>query len=107
MTIKKQYLKNKSQPRETLLAQKEIGDHAKQMHVVGEFNQGDKCATPMEKDKDGAFAARVDLDFIKKYQFRYFVDGVNWFNNTKADAYIHCAYGNCENSVIGYLAVTT
>jgi hypothetical protein len=55
MTIKKQYLKNKSQCKVT---------------------------------------------FLKKYQFRYLADGVNWFNDAKADAYIHSVYGNCDNSVI-------
>jgi hypothetical protein len=25
---------------------------------------------------------------------------VNWFNDAKADAYIHSVYGNCDNSVI-------
>jgi 1,4-alpha-glucan branching enzyme len=100
MTIKKQYLKNKSQCKVTFLAQKEMGGGGKEMHVVGEFNQWDKCATPMKKDKNGTFAATVNLDLNKKYQFRYLADGVNWFNDAKADAYIHSVYGNCDNSVI-------
>jgi len=100
MSIKKQYLKNKSQCKVTFRVQKEVGNGAKEMHVVGEFNQWDKCATPMKSHKDGTFAATADLDPNKKYQFRYLADGVNWLNDNDADTYIHCSYGNCENSVI-------
>jgi 1,4-alpha-glucan branching enzyme len=100
MTIKKQYLKNKSQCKVTFRVHKEMGNGAKQMHVVGEFNQWDKGTTPMKHHKDGSFAVTVDLDPNKKYQFRYLADGVNWLNDKDADTYIHCPYGNCENSVI-------
>ena len=61
MTIKKQYLKDKSQCRITFPAQREVVDGAKEMHVPGEFNQWDKFATPLEKDKDDTFAATVNL----------------------------------------------
>ena len=100
MTIKKQYLKNKSQCKVTFRVQKEMGNGAKQMHVVGEFNQWDKGATPMKSHKNGTFAATVNLDPNKKYQFRYLADGVNWLNDMDADTYLYCPYANCENSVI-------
>jgi len=99
MSVKKQYLKNKSQCKVTFRVQKE-GDGAKEMCVVGEFNQWNKNATPMKSHKDGTFTATVDLDPNKKYQFRYLADGVSWLNDAEADTYIHCPYGNCENSVI-------
>ncbi|MDX2441576.1 MAG: isoamylase early set domain-containing protein [Desulfobacterales bacterium] len=100
MAIKKQYFKTKSQCKVTFRVQKEMGNGAKEIHVVGEFNQWDKGATPMKSYKNGTFAATVDLDPNKKYQFRYLADGVNWLNDTDADAYIHSPYGNCDNSVI-------
>jgi len=100
MTIKKQYLKNKSQCKVTFRVQKEIGNGAKEMHVVGEFNEWDKCATPMKNHKDGTFSVSVGLDLNKRYQFRYLADGMNWLNDKDADTYIHCPYGNCENSVV-------
>ncbi|MFH2059452.1 MAG: isoamylase early set domain-containing protein [Pseudomonadota bacterium] len=100
MTINKQYLKNKSQCKVTFRVQNEMGNGAKQMHVVGEFNEWDKNATPMKSHKNGSFAVTVALDPNKKYQFRYLADGVTWLNDKDSDTYIHCPYGNCENSVI-------
>jgi 1,4-alpha-glucan branching enzyme len=100
MSIKKQYLKNTLQCKVTFRVQKDMGNGAKEMNVVGEFNKWDKGATPMKHQKNGTFAATVDLDPNKKYQFRYLADGVNWLNDNDADTYIHCPYGNCENSVI-------
>ncbi len=100
MSIKKKYLKNRSQCKVTFLVREEIGNGVKEMHVVGEFNKWDKYATPMKSYKDGSFVATVDLDPNSQYQFRYLADGEGWFNDTDADTYIHCAYANCENSVI-------
>jgi len=100
MTIKKQYFKKKSQCKVTFRVQKEMGNGAKEMHVVGEFNGWDTCATPMKSHRDGTFAATVDLDPNRKYQFRYLADGVNWLNDKDADTYLHCPYANCENSVV-------
>lgn len=54
----------------------------------------------MKKYKKGTFAATLDLDTTKKYQFRYLADGMNWINDNEADGYIHCPYGNCDNSAI-------
>lgn len=100
MSIKKQYLKNKALCKVTFRVHKDVGNGAKKMHVVGEFNQWDKNATPMKIYKDDTFTATVDLDPNKNYQFRYLADDVNWINEREADDYKHCAYGNCENSVI-------
>lgn len=100
MSIEKQYLKNNNKCKVTFRVQKEEGNDAKEMYVVGEFNKWDKCATPMKSYKNGTFAVAVNLDPNKKYQFRYLADGVNWLNDTGADTYIHCPYGNCDNSVI-------
>lgn len=100
MTIKKQYLKNKSQCKVTFRVPKDVGNGAKEMHVVGEFNNWDKGATPMKSHKGGIFVATVALEPNRKYQFRYIADGVAWLNDKDADDYIYCPYGNCENSVI-------
>jgi 1,4-alpha-glucan branching enzyme len=100
MTIKKQYLKNRAICKVTFRVKKEMGNGAKQLHVVGEFNKWDKGATPMKSYKNGTFATTIDLDTNKKYQFRYLADGEVWLNDNEADAFIHSPYGNCENSVI-------
>ncbi len=100
MTVKKQYSKDKSRCKVTFKVQNENGNGAKQMHVVGEFNQWDTRATPMKCQKDGTFAATIDLDPNRKYQFRYLADGVDWITDLDADAHTYCPYGNCNNSVI-------
>jgi len=100
MTIKKQYFKNKSQCKVTFRVPKEMGSGAKEMHVVGEFNQWNKSATPMKSYKNGTFAIAVALEPNQKYQFRYLADGVNWLNDKDADTYFYSPYGKCENSVV-------
>jgi 1,4-alpha-glucan branching enzyme len=100
MTIKKQYVKNKSRCKVTFQVQKEMENGPKQMYVVGEFNQWDKGATPMKCQKDGTFTVTVDLDPNGTYQFRYLADGVDWISDQDADTYVHCPYGNCKNSVV-------
>jgi len=50
MGIKKQYLKNKSQCKVTFRVRKDVGNGAREMHVVGEFNKWDKGATPMKSN---------------------------------------------------------
>lgn len=100
MSIKKQYLKSKPLCKVTFRIPKEDGHRARKIHVVGEFNQWDPGATPMKSYKNGSFSATLDLDLNRKYQFRYLVDDVDWQNDQEADTYLHCPYGNCENSVV-------
>ncbi|MBT3177697.1 MAG: glycoside hydrolase [Desulfobacula sp.] len=100
MSIKKQYLKTKSLCRVTFRVPKEANGSAQKIHVVGEFNKWNKDANPMKSYKNGAFAATIDLDLNKKYQFKYLIDEKDWKNDQDADTYIHCPYGNCDNSVV-------
>ena len=68
--------------------------------VVGDFNGWDKSATPLKRrKKDGLFAASVTLDAGCRYEFRYCVDGSNWFNDPDADASVPNTFGT-ENSVL-------
>jgi hypothetical protein len=100
MSIKKQYLKNKSVCKVVSNVPKEAGNGAMQMHVPGEFNKWDKDSTPMKTLKNGGFTATVNLDADKEYQFRYLADGMNWINDDQADASVRYTYGDCDNSVI-------
>ncbi|MBU1344399.1 MAG: isoamylase early set domain-containing protein [Proteobacteria bacterium] len=100
MSIKKQFIKNKSVCKVTFRVPKEVSSGAKAVNVVGEFNGWDMNATPMKPHKNGSFSTTINLDVNKKYQFRYVMDGVGWKNDLEADNHIHCPYGNCENSVI-------
>ena len=100
MAIKKQYLKNKPACRVTFQIHKKMEDDIRNIHVVGEFNNWDKCATPMKNHKNGFFSVSLDLDLNQRYQFRYFIDDMIWQNDQDADAFVHCPFGNCDNSVV-------
>ena len=100
MSIRKQYLKTKPICRVTFRLPKDQFSGAKSVYVVGEFNNWDDSATPMKNLKKGGFAATMDLDVNREYQFRYLIDESYWENDACADKYVHSAYGNCDNSVI-------
>ncbi len=102
MSLTKKYLKSKPVCKVTFkitkTAAKEIA--AKEVTVVGEFNDWDIKGTKMKKAKDGSFATTVDLEVGKEYQFRYLVNGETWTNDTKADKYVSAGVGSEENCVV-------
>lgn len=100
MSIRKQYLKDKAVCKVTFSLPKKAAKSAKTVHVVGEFNGWDMFATPMKKKKNGVFAATVDLDLGREYQFRYLIDEANWDNDSTADKYVPTPFGDSQNSVI-------
>jgi len=100
MSIKKQYLKNKSICKVHFrLSRKDAGD-AKRIFLVGDFNNWNETKTPMKSLKNGDFIATIDLETGREYQFRYFFDRMYWRNDPEADRYIHSSYGNCDNSAV-------
>jgi 1,4-alpha-glucan branching enzyme len=67
--------------------------------LVGDFNDWDESATPMERDDDGGFSTTIKLEKGREYQFRYLVNGRDWHNDWNADAYVENPFG-CDNSII-------
>jgi hypothetical protein len=55
-------------------------------------------ATPMPRRK-GIHRERVELEPDRRYQFRYLVDGRQWYNNPQADAHVPGGHGS-ENGVV-------
>jgi len=100
MSLKKQYLSDKPVCKVTFSLPKEVVSEAQKVHIVGEFNNWNKRATPMMKQKDRTFKATLDLKKNKEYQFRYLIDDEKWQNDYEADKYVHSTFGNCENSVV-------
>jgi 1,4-alpha-glucan branching enzyme len=72
---------------------------ARSAYVVGDFNSWDKEATPMEQLADGRWKAVLNLEAGREYQYRYLVNGSQWYNDWDADKYIAHPYGG-ENSVV-------
>ena len=99
MSIKKQFLKSKPICKVTLSLPKSICQNARQVKVVGEFNNWDTTATPMDPLKNGTFKTTLNLETGKTYQFRYLIDGNIWENDDYADAYVPNEF-NTVNSVV-------
>lgn len=100
MSIKKKVLKNNQICKVTFEVQKEIGKTARTIHVVGDFNNWDRSASPMNSTKEGKFSATIDLQTGREYQFRYLLDEDRWENETEADRQELTIYGDSYNSVI-------
>lgn len=100
MSIKKKILKNNQTCKVTFEVPKEIGKKAKTIHVVGDFNNWDRSASPMKATKEGKFSTTIDLQTGKEYQFRYLVNEDQWENDTEADRQEPTIYRDSYNSVL-------
>jgi 1,4-alpha-glucan branching enzyme len=69
------------------------------VYLVGDFNNWDESATPMQPDGDGGFSVTVSLEKGREYQFRYLVNGIEWHNDWNADKYVQNSFGG-DNSVV-------
>ena len=68
------------------------------LHLVGEFNDWDPTATPMPRRKS-VYRVQIELEPGQEYQFRYLLDGQEWFNDPQADGYVMGGHG-AENGVL-------
>ena len=99
MTLDKQYLKG-DECRVKFVLEKELCPGAKTVHLVGDFNQWDKQACPMNRLKDGSFSISMDLKRGREYQFRYLIDSVLWETDWHADKHVPTIFRDSENSVV-------
>jgi hypothetical protein len=67
--------------------------------VVGDFNDWDDVATPMERQRDGRLAAVVSLEPGRVYRFRYHLSGDRWENDWNADDYVPNDFGVADSMV--------
>ena len=74
-------------------------ENAESVHLVGDFNDWDKSATPLQKRKDGRFSATVSLDAGREYRFKYLVGHDQWINDEDADRYVSNDYGGDDSIV--------
>jgi 1,4-alpha-glucan branching enzyme len=68
------------------------------IHLVGDFNDWDQTATPLRLGDQG-WSISLELEAGKEYQYRYLVNGTDWYNDWRADRYVPNEYGG-DNSVV-------
>lgn len=101
MIIKKEYVKRDKICRVVFRMMNGNGLYARNIKIVGEFNNWDKKTKPMKKVKDGEFIQEVELEANKEYQFRYLVDDFFWENEPEADGLVHSGIDEEDyNSII-------
>lgn len=83
--LSKKFLKSQSVCQVTFELPEEI--EAKQVCLVGDFNNWDDTANPMRKVK-GVWKTTLKLEQGQEYQYRYFVNGDEWYNDHGADKYV-------------------
>ncbi len=83
--LKKKFFKTKPTCQVTFHLPEDV--EAKEANLVGEFNAWDATATPMKKVK-GVWKTTLELEKDREYQFRYVVDGGEWYNDEAADNYV-------------------
>jgi 1,4-alpha-glucan branching enzyme len=73
---------------------------AKQVFLVGSFNDWSKGATPM-KIVDGSSLWSVDVPLIQgEYTFMYVIDGVRWMTPPHAEDFVTDGFGQTNGVVI-------
>ncbi|GJM33003.1 MAG: hypothetical protein DHS20C18_20040 [Saprospiraceae bacterium] len=97
--LKKQYLKDKPACKVTFSLPKEVVNGAKEVKVLGDFNNWSWENGVNMKASKTAYTAVVELKAGSNYEFRYLIDNQKWENDWEADAYQINPFG-VENSVI-------
>ncbi|MGF1505345.1 MAG: glycoside hydrolase [Chloroflexi bacterium] len=72
--------------------------NARSVTLVAEFNSWERESLSMHR-VDEHWELTVDLDAGEAYQYRYLVNGTDWFNDDDPDDYMAHPYGG-ENSVV-------
>ena len=98
--ITKEYPKGKNVCKVTFRLPRIAATGAKNVCIVGDFNNWNIYANPMKKLRNGNYTISLELEPGREYQFRYFVDESKWENDWSADKYVKSPYGDSDNSVV-------
>ena len=71
---------------------------AKEVSLLGDFNNWDAAATPMKRDKDGIWKSTLILP-SGKYEFKFLVDG-RWREASKAESSVANSFGTLNNVLV-------
>ncbi|MBT8219914.1 MAG: isoamylase early set domain-containing protein [Bacteroidia bacterium] len=103
--MKKQMLKKNNECKVTFSLPAEATKDAKEVALVGDFNDWDKKnPIKMKRLKNGSFKVQLKLARGKDYHFRYIIDGDKWQNDWDADKYEASPIDpSIENSVVSLI----
>ena len=99
MGLKKQFSKSKPVCKVTFDLPVEAVNGAKEVLVLGEFNDWQAENGLKMKAGKKAYTAVLELPTGRDYQFRYLIDQDHWANDWAADGYVPTPYG-VDNSLI-------
>ena len=71
---------------------------AKEVSLLGDFNNWDAAATPMQRDKDGIWKSTLILP-SGRYEFKFLVDG-RWREASKAEPSVPNSFGTLNNVLV-------
>ncbi len=95
--VKKKFLKTKTKV--TFELPSGIAEGVETVHLVGDFNNWDEQATPMEQKKGKPFTVTLDLEPNREYQYRFLLNSKDWHNDWEADKYVPNPFSG-DNSVV-------
>jgi 1,4-alpha-glucan branching enzyme len=98
--IKKEYLEGGKLCKVTFRLPRVAARGAKNVCIVGDFNDWNTDANPMKKLKNGDYEISLKFEPEKQYQFRYLIDDSKWENDWNADRYVKSPLGDSDNSVV-------
>ena len=97
--LKKEYQPDQSHCKVTFLFPIQEAVNAREVKVIGEFNNWDRDNGLSMQPSDNYYIAEVELEAGKDYEFRYLVDNLHWKNEENADDHVVTAIG-MQNSLI-------
>ncbi|MBK9254664.1 MAG: hypothetical protein IPM42_04190 [Saprospiraceae bacterium] len=106
MSITKKYQDTKSNYKVTFALPLDIAPSAKNVQVLGDFNDWDTSKAQTLKAGKKEFSTTVELK-PGRYEFRYLIDGLRWENDFSADNYISSPFAGINNSVLVLEAIAS
>ena len=97
-------MERKSEPKERILMREVqfefLAPDAREVYLVGSFNDWNISETLMQKDKNGIWKKPLSLE-AGKYEYRFIVDG-KWENDPSCPGCVPNKFGtkNCVRSVV-------
>lgn len=86
--LKKRYLSSKNICKVTFRLPREAAPDARNVTIVGDFNNWNITETKMKKLSNGDFTLTLELPCDREYSFRYLIDANRWEKDWFADKHI-------------------